>query len=214
VIERLFPEWVSTVETFTDDATDVAVFPAEQELLRNAVPKRRLEFTTGRACARQALAVLGVPPAPLLSGPRGEPRWPAGVVGSITHCSGYRAAAVAASARAAAIGIDAEPDDPLPDGVLDAIAVPEELPMLRRLTAVRPDISWGRLLFSAKESVFKAWYPLTGRSLGFDQAIVAIELAGSFNARILVDAPVDVYIGRWLAGDGLVVTGIVVPAGS
>jgi 4'-phosphopantetheinyl transferase EntD len=150
----------------------------------------------------------------LLRGPRGEPRWPAGVVGSITHCAGYRAAAVAASTRAAAIGIDAEPDQSLPDGVLDVIAIPVELPMLRRLAASRPDVSWERMLFSAKESVFKAWYPLAGHSLDFDEAAVAFDLSGRFTARILVDAAVNVYIGRWLAVDGLVVTGIVVPAGT
>jgi 4'-phosphopantetheinyl transferase EntD len=50
---------------------------------------------------------------------------------------------------------------PLPAGVLGAIALPEEQAWVARLLAVRPDTHWDRLLFSAKESVYKAWFPMT-----------------------------------------------------
>lgn len=85
--------------------------------------RRQREFATARSCARTALARLGVPPVPVLASPRGAPRWPAGVVGSITHCDGYRAAAVAYTRDVVSLGIDAEPDEPLPnDGTLGPIA--------------------------------------------------------------------------------------------
>lgn len=71
------------------------LFPAEEALVRTADPRRRAEFTAGRVCARTALARLGLPTAPVLAGRAGEPRWSAGVTGSITHCAGYRACAVA-----------------------------------------------------------------------------------------------------------------------
>ena len=101
-------------------------------LVARAVDRRRAEFTTVRTCARIALGRLGLPPAPLLTGSKREPLWPAGVVGSITHCDGYRAAAVARASEVAAIGIDAEPHDPLPDGILDRVTLPAERAHLAR----------------------------------------------------------------------------------
>ncbi|HEY7101617.1 MAG TPA: 4'-phosphopantetheinyl transferase, partial [Mycobacteriales bacterium] len=100
-----------------------ALLPEEEVLVARAVGKRRAEFTTVRTCARIALGRLGLPPAPLLSGPKREPLWPDGVVGSITHCDGYRAVAVARADQLATIGIDAEPHDTLPAGILARIAL-------------------------------------------------------------------------------------------
>ncbi|WP_423832395.1 hypothetical protein [Streptomyces manipurensis] len=71
--------------------------------------RRRAQFATARACARRALAGLGREPVALLPGPGGAPQWPSGVVGSITHCEGYRAAVAAPAGVVAALGIDAEP---------------------------------------------------------------------------------------------------------
>ena len=48
----------------------------------------------------------------------------------------------------------------------------EERIHLARLAAERPEVCWDRLLFSLKESVHKAWFPLTRRWLGFEQALV------------------------------------------
>ena len=67
-----------------------------------------------------------LPPVPILKGDKGEPCWPDGVVGSLTHCTGYRGAVVGRSAAVRSVGIDAEPHDVLPDGVLDAITLDEE----------------------------------------------------------------------------------------
>jgi enterobactin synthetase component D / holo-[acyl-carrier protein] synthase len=64
--------------------------------------------------AAVAAESFGALPAPILPGPAGEPGWPPGVTGSITHCPGYRACAVARTEDLAAIGIDAEPDEELP----------------------------------------------------------------------------------------------------
>jgi 4'-phosphopantetheinyl transferase EntD len=141
------------------------------------------------------------------------------VVGSITHCAGYLAAVVAWAADAASLGIDAEPNGDLPGGVLDAIALPGERARLPALAAAAPDLRWDRLLFSAKESVYKAWFPLTGRWLDFHEADIRIDpKAGTFAARLLVpgprvgNSPVDVFAGRWLASGELILTAVVVPA--
>jgi 4'-phosphopantetheinyl transferase EntD len=106
VIEEILPENVAVVDT-TEDRLDVELFPAEVQSLGGAVEKRRREFITGRACARGALAQLGMDPVAIPSGERGEPCWPAGIVGSITHCAGYRACALARVGVIAALGIDA-----------------------------------------------------------------------------------------------------------
>jgi 4'-phosphopantetheinyl transferase EntD len=68
------------------------------------------------------------------------------------------------------LGIDAEPNGPLPEGVAETVTVPSELAMLDRLAGTHPGTHWGRLLFSAKEAVYKAWFPLTQRWLGFQEA--------------------------------------------
>ena len=60
-----------------------------------AVDTHRRKPATGRLCARTALAKLGASSVPIPSGRRGAPDWPSGVVGSITHCAGYRAATAA-----------------------------------------------------------------------------------------------------------------------
>ena len=165
---------------------DLVLFPEEEAALGRVGPARRWSFTAGRTAARHALAQLGVRAAPILPGARGEPRWPAGVIGSITHCRGYAAAVAAPAGRVPSVGIDAEPNDALPPIVLRRIALDAERAELRTMAgggAVHLD----RLLFSAKESVYKAWYPLTGAWLGFDDVVVTIDPATrTFTATLLV----------------------------
>jgi 4'-phosphopantetheinyl transferase EntD len=218
VLEEILPSAVVAEEAFADPP-GVPLFPEEAAAVANAVAKRRDEFTTARYCARAALRRLGVAPVPILPGERGAPRWPAGIVGSMTHCLGYRAAALARRRDVVTIGIDAEPHEALPDGVLDAISIEAERAMLARLALDAPRVHWDRLLFSAKESVYKAWYPLTGRWLDFAEADVAIDPAvAGFTARPLVPGPVVAgrehreFAGRYLVRGGLVVTAIAVLA--
>ena len=108
------------------DPPELAPLPEEEPLIAKSVAKRRNEFITVRYCARLALGELGVPPVPILKGDKGEPCWPDGVVGSLTHCEGYRGAAVGRRGEVRSVGIDAEPHDVLPKGVLDAISLPAE----------------------------------------------------------------------------------------
>ncbi|MCW6010458.1 4'-phosphopantetheinyl transferase superfamily protein [Micromonospora sp. CPCC 205371] len=218
MLEEILPPSVVAEEAFADPP-GVPLFPEEAAAVANAVAKRRDEFTTARYCARAALRRLGVAPVPILPGERGAPRWPAGIVGSMTHCLGYRAAALARRRDVVTIGIDAEPHEPLPNGVLDAVSVEAERALLARLALDAPGVHWDRLLFSAKESVYKAWYPLTGRWLDFTEADVAIDPAvAGFTARLLVPGPVVAgvecreFAGRYLVRGGLVVTAIAVLA--
>ena len=212
MIADILAPLVAAAEAF-GDPPDVELYPEEEAVIARARDKRRREFTTGRACARAALAQLGVPAGPILPGARGAPQWPAGVVGSITHCAGYRACAVAFDRDVSAIGLDAEPNDRLPGGVLRAVAGEAEQAEIAALAAARPQVCWDRLLFSAKESVYKAWYPLAGGRLGFRDAHVEFDPEReTFAARLLVDGgPVTGFDGRWLVSNGLLATAIVVP---
>jgi 4'-phosphopantetheinyl transferase EntD len=214
VIEEILPPQVCAVDT-TDDPDDAVLLGDEESYLGRSVDKRRREFTTARHCARQALAALGVPPVAIARGEKGEPRWPDGVVGSITHCDGYRAAAVGRSGEVLTVGIDAEPHGPLPDGVLDAVSLPAERGWVGELARDHPGVHWDRLLFCTKEAVYKAWYPLAQRWLGFEDAHVTVDPErGTFRARLLVPGPlvagrqVDGFTGRWLATERFLVTAI------
>ncbi|MEP7026320.1 MAG: 4'-phosphopantetheinyl transferase superfamily protein [Actinomycetota bacterium] len=218
-LAEILPPQAVAQETF-GDVPGAVLFPQEEAYLARAVDQRRQEFTAGRACARAALAQLGLPPVPIVPGGRGAPQWPDGVVGSITHCAGYRAAVAAAAGDVAALGLDAEPEEPLPSGLLDVIARPAERARLAALAQSAPGVCWDRLLFSAKEAVYKAWYPLTGRRLDFGQADVTIAAqAGTFTARLLVPAAapdgsaLTSFTGRWLAGGGLIRTAVALLAG-
>jgi 4'-phosphopantetheinyl transferase EntD len=213
MLERILPAGVAVAAT--DGDLDEELFEEEAAAVANAVESRRREFTTGRACARAALAQLGFPPQAIPAGENGAPLWPAGIVGSITHCEGFRASAVGRAAELTAIGIDAEPNRPLPDGVLADIALPAERADLRALAMETPEVCWDRLLFSIKESIYKAWFPLAQRWLGFEDAVVAIDReSDAFAARLLVPgpvfegAPLRGFAGRWVVRDGIVLAAI------
>jgi len=212
MIERLLPGCVASAET-CQDSLGIELFPEEVRSLGQAVEKRRHEFVTGRACARRALERLGLPASPIPSGPRGEPLWPPGVIGSITHCAGYRACAVARTTDLTSIGIDAEPNSALPDGVLEQVAFGPELHLVATAAPVRMD----RLLFSAKEAVFKAWFPLMKKWLGFEDAELSIDLGGqSFRAQLLVPGPIvdhtelSAFAGKWSVESGIILAAVVV----
>ena len=218
MISEILPEVVASAEAF-GDLPDAALFPAEEALIARAVQKRRREFATGRQCARTALGALGIAAVPILPGQGGAPQWPSGIVGSITHCAGYRAAAVARAGEVKTIGLDAEPAQTLPAEVLGLVALPDERDRLSDLARAAPRICWDRLLFSAKESVYKAWFPLARRWLGFADADITINAAdGTFEARLLVTAPEFSgvpsagFTGRWLIDEGMILTAITVLA--
>lgn len=207
-IELVVPRAVASAAA-TDDQADARLHPDEAALVAEAGEKRRREFTTGRYCARLALDRLGAPTAAIRAGPAGEPLWPAGVVGSITHCAGYRAAAVAWATDVRTLGIDAEPHAPLPAGILEAVSLMDERSRLRRLAHDRGDVRWDRVLFSAKEAVYKAWFPLARRMLDYSDASVTLRLDGTLVARLLVPSPVVELTGRWAVTDDLVLTAVV-----
>jgi 4'-phosphopantetheinyl transferase EntD len=118
------------------------------------------------------------------------------------------------------VGVDAEPHDVLPDGVLDAISLQAERREIEALATLPAGVHWDRILFCAKEATYKAWFPLTKRWLGFEDAHITFDIdgsgsAGSFESVILIDGdtlsgpPLKSLAGRWSVERELVLTAIV-----
>ncbi|MET7774030.1 4'-phosphopantetheinyl transferase Npt [Nocardia sp. NPDC005366] len=220
MIENILPNGVASAELLAYPE-DLKPHPAEEHLIAKSVDKRRRDFIGARHCARQALTQLGEPAVAIGKGERGMPLWPRGVVGSLTHCDGYRAAALAHKLRFRSVGIDAEPHGALPEGVLDSVSLPPEREWLR---ATSTGLHLDRLLFCAKEATYKAWFPLTLRWLGFEDAHITFTVdelsdgagAGTFHSELLIPGqatdggvPLTSFDGRWVIGDGLILTAIV-----
>jgi len=138
------------------------LLPAERDSIAGAVPARIAEFAAGRHCAHQALQAFGVAAdVPLLRGPRREPLWPAGLVGSITHTAGYCAAVVAPASACAGLGIDAEHCGQVGTELWPLLFDASELALLR----AQDPLNNGHLatvLFAVKEAFFKSHFRLSG----------------------------------------------------
>jgi enterobactin synthetase component D / holo-[acyl-carrier protein] synthase len=193
MLELILPAGVESEERFGEPSGE-GLFPEEEQIVADAVPARRREYAAVRSCARACLGRLGYAPVPILPGLGGAPSWPAGVQGSMTHCTGYTAAAVAHDRRICAIGIDAEPDTPLPDGVLDLVATAAEQDRLAATEPAPGSPNWDRLLFSAKEAIYKAWFPLVGAWLDHQEAEIHFH-------------PPEATFTAQLSRDGLIING-------
>ena len=218
MIDELVPSGVC-VATGPNEDDETSLHPEEVELARPMGPARRREFAAGRGCARRAIAELGVPGGPVLRGLRRAPAFPSGVVGSITHTGDFCAAAVARADAFAGVGLDAERDEALSERAAARICGPGELAALRALPGHPPE-RWAAVVFSAKETLYKAYFPLTGFFIGFRDAVIALfpeaDDAGRFEARLLRrDAPDAAgqrrFAGRYACVAARVITGLAVP---
>jgi 4'-phosphopantetheinyl transferase EntD len=155
------------------------ILPAAVVCVERLGKPKNTDFETGRECALEALRKLGCATPTILRGDSGEPLWPQDIVGSITHTYEYCAAVVASANEIRKLGIDAELHRGLKEGVLDIIANADEVQMIRHLPE---GVHWDAVLFSAKESIYKAWFP-SGGPLGWeDVSIVFHPESGTFNA--------------------------------
>jgi 4'-phosphopantetheinyl transferase EntD len=168
----LFPQAVLVVERRSPgDPADL--MPSESHYLARASRKRIQEFAAGRACARGALAEFGVTGVPLNVAVDRQPLWPAGFVGSITHTTGFCAAAVARAGQIRAIGLDSEVvGSPTPD-LWPTICRDEELAWVSKLP-IAEQLAAVTLVFSAKEAFYKCQYPLVAEWLDFHDLSVSV----------------------------------------
>ena len=146
-----------------------ALREAEAASISSANASVRRASGAARIVTRGLLMRLGYPDAPVPKGAGGAPIWPAGVVGSLAHDDEIAVAAVGLRRDFASIGIDVEPAESLPANMLALVATPRE----RRM--IDDDPVKAKLLFAAKEAVYKAVYPLDRVFLEFGD--IEIDLA-------------------------------------
>jgi 4'-phosphopantetheinyl transferase EntD len=171
----------------SSDGPAPGLLPGEEDILGpRALEQRRTTFALGRAAARDALAELGLPELVIGRGPAGEPLWPDGIVGAISHAGDTAIAVVGRNTDYAGLGVDVEELARGPSArAARLVCRPSEMEWAdvesgtRRLT----------MLFSAKEAVFKAMFPIARVWLGFADAELAwvVERCG-FDARLLKSA--------------------------
>ena len=211
--KSVFSDATVLCETQTRDIDTSHLNQAQKHYLKGVSENRQWEFTAGRLCAVQAIRGLGGSETEIPVGERGEPIWPKGFVGSITHTQGYAAAAVALRSEVITVGIDAETNDPVSDRALRRIGTREELSWVeskRGLEFRNP----GKLLFAAKEAVFKAWFPLEKKWLGFlDAQITFNEDDGSFDVEILKSKQLRRMSGMFFIDQDYLFTAIEILAG-
>lgn len=141
----------------------------------SAVETRRREFAAGRLYAREALNALGLQGATIRRGDHGEPIWPRGITGSISHSAGLCLVVATPDTAVRSIGIDIEVATSLEPGLWPALCSAHELATLRH--AANPAIAGRRVLelFSAKEAGYKCQFPMTGEFIDFPAATVHFE---------------------------------------
>ena len=174
-------------ETLRDLQLEGIALPDE---IRRAVLKRRIDFAAGRLCARRALQAAGCGlPIDLPIDDNRAPVWPVGYVASISHCDGLAMALAASTKEVASIGLDLERlvTAEVSSEIQSHVANPSEIALGHEQAL--PHEVWMTLLFSAKESLYKALYSSVGRFFEFSDA-EADQLdaeAGTLRLRLLSD---------------------------
>lgn len=173
--------------------------------LTRASPKRKTEYLAGRTCAAAALQAAGCDnPAPPGMDEERLPIWPSGWLGCITHSNGRAIAAVAGAAQSRVLGIDVEKliDPVLVDGIGALVTLEGELAMLTgRIFGDAPGYSLSQaltILFSAKESLYKALYPDVRRFMDFSAARINAWVPGLLDLLLVED-----WHPAWRAGSVL-----------
>jgi 4'-phosphopantetheinyl transferase EntD len=177
--------------------------------LDRATPARRRAFASGRACAREALAALGVGSVALPPDANGVPRWPSGFTGSISHNDAVCCATAARTADVVALGVDVERIVPFESALVRRVCRTDERARIARM----PDLDglWPNIVFSAKEAVYKCLSPRFGCFLEFEDVALDFTIqsgseSGGFRVMNIVPGPWEGaargLVGRWLIAGG------------
>ncbi|MDG4878522.1 4'-phosphopantetheinyl transferase superfamily protein [Mesorhizobium sp. WSM4935] len=145
------------------------LLPAENASIATRGHRARAASGAGRLVAHELLRRLGCANPAVPRGQLGNPIWPAGIIGSIAHNDDLAVAVAARSVAMTSVGVDIEPALPLPRELEAIVATPQD-----RLGDLDPLVA-GRILFAAKEAVYKASFPLDGRVLGFEDIAADLE---------------------------------------
>jgi len=211
-----FPDYISFYCRKNSPNQDFLLLPEEQALAESfGSQKKRAEFVLGRICAHVALSRFGLEYEPILRNPESrEPCWPDSIWGSITHSKGFAAVAVGLKKEISGIGIDLESFSKSIDfKIRHHICVDSELKWLESLSPKQANRAL-RIIFSAKESIFKCFYPCTKTYLNFKDAAVSVnEAEKKFSFNILKSFPnINLQIfpihGRYAEMDKMLLTSV------
>jgi 4'-phosphopantetheinyl transferase EntD len=170
-LSRLFPAGGVVAAEVTEAVDRALLTPVELQSIAHCAPKRIQDFTAGRACARKALAELGINDFSLLAGSQREPLWPPSVIGTITHTHGFGAAVVARRGPLQGLGVDCEVLDSVDEELWCRICTSAELERLARLPSEERSRQ-AALIFAAKEAFFKCQFPITRAWVGFEDVLI------------------------------------------
>ena len=155
--------------------------------LPKATNKRQAEFLAARLCARKALSIqTGTASLPTQQADSRIPLWPAQSCGSMSHSHSLAAALVGDSHAWQGFGLDIEKPLKLmrAQRLAQSILTVDEHNRFADLDSTEQAL-YLTLVFSFKESLFKALNPLTGSYFGFQDAqVVALSTATSGHARL------------------------------
>jgi len=211
-----FPDFISFYCGQNPADQDFRLLPEELSLAKSfSSQKRRAEFTLGRIYAHAALSRFGLESEPLLRNPKTrEPCWPDSVWGSITHSAGFAAVAVGLKKEIKGVGIDLESFSRSVDfKIRRHICVDSELEWLESLPIKQANRAL-RIIFSAKESIFKCLYPGTKTQLSFKDAAVSVnETEKNFSFVIFKSLPGKIqhgfpHLGRYTEKDKMLLTSV------
>jgi 4'-phosphopantetheinyl transferase EntD len=168
-IEALSSPGILVGHRLISPGDELALLAEEEHSMASPRIDVRRASGAARIVGRALLARLGHADCAVPRSPSGAPLWPTGVIGSFAHDERVAVAAVALCRDVAAVGIDVEPAEWLPPGMLDMVATPQEQ------RGLGDDPYRERLLFAAKEAVYKAVYPLDRIFLDFHD--IEVDLA-------------------------------------
>ncbi len=169
--------------------------------IARSVPKRQAEFLAGRRCALRALRDLGCNVGDLPIGPDRAPVWPSGFLGSITHAGTVAAAVAVPTGSMRGIGIDIEcvATGAALDALETTVIVAAERGLVGTLSRSMGRAEALTLVFSAKESFFKAAAKAVGRIFDFQAIhIVDVSQRGVLEFEVAEELSVDFPLGRRL----------------
>ena len=211
-----FPEFISFFCEHLTSSPDFLLHPEEEKISASfGSSKRRAEFSLGRYCARRALSKFELESLPILRNTESrEPYWPESVRGSITHSEGFAAAAVGMTKDVSGIGIDLESLSRVVDfNIRKHVCVEKEREFMESLTAEQAN-RYLRIIFSAKESIFKCFFPISQTYLYFQDAEIVIDDKNSEFSFLLSKACTGItsagfqHSGRFSIKDDLLLTSI------
>jgi 4'-phosphopantetheinyl transferase EntD len=164
--QRLPPGILLDIAPVTDCVAEL--HEQEQVLVAHAVQSRRQEFSSARRLAKTLLLQLGMADLPLLAHQDRSPAWPTGILGSLSHSRKWCAAAICPTHQnLLGIGVDVEDRHTLRQELFPEILTPAELERMQLSLPAEQQPAFVLSVFSIKEALYKAMWPLGNTGLGF-----------------------------------------------